>query len=208
MKGYIMPIPKKCEQCGNLYECRKDKINTARFCSVSCRGKNAGLRSKEVRHNKWEHESKEKTLLTMQQSFETFFEKSDGCWLWKPRNGNALNKYYYFSFRNVHYKSHRASWLIYRGDIPEGMYVCHKCDVRNCVNPEHLFLGTHGANMKDMARKHRNYLCKVSLTRWQVRKIRKLLALGAPDAKLAEQFEVSRACIWYIKNGKTWKDVK
>jgi hypothetical protein len=87
---------------------------------------------------------------------ERFFQKVDkteSCWLWK----GALNSRGYGSF-GVNGKAtsaHRYSYEIHIGEIPEGINVCHSCDVRNCVNPKHLWLGTHSDNMKDMVEKNR-----------------------------------------------------
>lgn len=79
--------------------------------------------------------------------------KSDGCWLWtaslqKTGYGNAWNG------RSVE-TAHRLSYRIHKGDIPPGLDVMHSCDVRHCVNPEHLALGDRAANMRDAQAKGR-----------------------------------------------------
>lgn len=52
-------------------------------------------------------------------------------------------------------KGHRASWILHYGEVPDDFHVLHKCDVRNCVNPDHLFLGTNQDNIEDKVRKGR-----------------------------------------------------
>jgi hypothetical protein len=75
------------------------------------------------------------------------------CWEWmgtKNPNGYGL-----FSSRYFSGAAHRASWEIFVGPIPDGLFICHKCDNKSCVNPEHLFLGTQYDNMQDKAQKDR-----------------------------------------------------
>ena len=83
----------------------------------------------------------------------------DGCWLWTgsktgpgPYTTGGYGTVYW---RGEYLLAHRVMWELANGPIPEGMHVLHRCDVRNCVRPDHLFLGTHQDNMADMARKGR-----------------------------------------------------
>ena len=76
------------------------------------------------------------------------------CLIWM----GARNEHGYgvIGFRGSSFGSHRAAWMVANGEIPNGLCVCHKCDVPACINPEHLFLGTHTDNMRDMVSKCRN----------------------------------------------------
>lgn len=80
-------------------------------------------------------------------------EQND-CWNWLA--GKVRDGYGFFSVNGNLHKAHRVSWVIYRGDIPEGMSVLHHCDNRACINPNHLYLGTHQDNMRDMVRRGRS----------------------------------------------------
>lgn len=71
-----------------------------------------------------------------------------GCWLWTGRLGN--HGYGQFDWQNKSWQAHRASYVLHRGEIPQGKYVLHGCDTPNCVNPEHLRLGDQFDNMADM----------------------------------------------------------
>lgn len=77
----------------------------------------------------------------------------DGCWIWQSTI--AWRGYGLYSMNRKRLAAHRASWIIHKGEIPDGLFVLHKCDVRTCVNPDHLFLGTQKDNMQDCIKKGR-----------------------------------------------------
>ena len=76
-----------------------------------------------------------------------------GCWIWI----GASNPSGYGQLKVGHQlkRAHRVSWEFFRGAIPDGMMVCHRCDVPSCVNPDHLFLGTARDNFRDCVEKGR-----------------------------------------------------
>ncbi len=102
-------------------------------------------------------------------------------------------------------KAHRISWKLHRGEIAEGLNVCHKCDTPACVNPDHLFLGGQRDNLRDAARKGRTSrgskrpLSK--LTENDVIAIRMDNRIGI---EIAKQYGVGPSCIYAIKSMKTW----
>src|SRR5712692_7724477 len=85
---------------------------------------------------------------------ERFWQKVEpnpsGCWLWK---GCLSRGYGQVQIDSKQMASHRFAWEDIMGPVPEGLWVLHKCDVRNCVNPQHLFLGTNSDNVKDAVSK-------------------------------------------------------
>lgn len=130
-----------------------------------------------------------------------------GCWLW--RGGVDCRGYGIMSGNG---KAHRVSYEFHIGPIPDGMSVCHRCDVPLCVNPAHLFLGTTADNMADKKRKNR---CAVGeahglskMTDAQVRAIRRLHSKGILQCEIAERVGVHRAAVSEVIREVTWRHVQ
>jgi hypothetical protein len=133
-------------------------------------------------------------------------EPNSGCWLWDGNLSDDRDGYCRIKLRGRTYRAHRLAYERYRGMIPAGMAVCHHCDVRSCVNPDHLFLGKPVDNIADMVRKGREARGSnrgaAKLLPEQVLAIR--AALGTNTA-LARQFGVTRRTIQVIRLRETWK---
>lgn len=84
-------------------------------------------------------------------------EPNSGCWIWIASTSNSGYGKFRINDNIPHSSAHRASWIIHNGPIKKGLNVCHKCDVKLCVNPKHLFLGTTKENVHDMLNKGRHF---------------------------------------------------
>lgn len=153
-------------------------------------------------------------MKTLKERFWAKVRKTDGCWLWMA--SKRTNGYGQFSVGggNIGMSyAHRVSWELHNGPIPAGLSVCHHCDVRSCVNPGHLFLGTQFDNLADMTEKGRRThagrglpgeACGHSkLTDAKVREIR--ARCGQTHECIAKEFGVSRRAISFIRSGETWR---
>lgn len=113
------------------------------------------------------------------------------------------------------YRAHRIAYLIWKGNIPQNKEVCHTCDNTKCINPNHLFLGTHSENMQDMADKKRNPTLllkgsekpKSKLNEVKIRSIKRLLAKKWKQRDIAKRFGVHQTVIKSINLNRTWRHV-
>lgn len=138
-------------------------------------------------------------------------EPNSGCWIWTASSSKGGYGAMTIGGRNGRAeKAHRISYQIYKGNFDKSLDVCHKCDNPSCVNPDHLFLGTHQDNMKDMQNKGRrhNHIGELHgmaiLTQNDILEIR---SSNLPQRKLAAQYGVAQSQIWRIKNNKSWSHV-
>ena len=138
--------------------------------------------------------------LTIEERFWQKVDRSGECWLW---TASCYQRGYgqFSPAHKVRAKAHRFSWELTNGKIPNGMYVLHTCDVRACVNPEHLFLGTHEDNMKDMRIKGRS---GIKLTALKVKEIRLMFEQGISLTQIGNTFSVSTGHVASIINGEKW----
>lgn len=132
---------------------------------------------------------------------------SNGCHEWtayiNPRG------YGRFKISGKQVMAHRFAYEMSVAQIPDGLFVCHRCDNRRCVNPSHLFLGTNQDNMRDMIAKGRsprtrlhgemNGSCKL-----QARDVAAIRNSKLSQSKLAAAYGVDQSTISHIKTGKNW----
>ena len=136
------------------------------------------------------------------------------CWNWTAScDGKGYGQ---FSLNGKNHRAHRIAWEFCEGKIPDKLFVCHKCDNKKCVNPDHLFLGTALSNVQDMDKKGRRISVirveerhsMAKLTNFKVKVIKILLR----DSKMkqnaiAKYFQVTPDAINHIKKDKLWQNV-
>lgn len=151
---------------------------------------------------------------TILEGYNKFVIRNENiCWDWSgccPKNPG----YGEFRFEMKRIRAHRASWIIHFGDIPDGMFVLHKCDNKRCSNPEHLFLGKDKENSLDHVAKGRN---KILFRKGQDNPNAKLKNELIPIIKelskynsfseIGKRMNVSTSTILNIIKGKSWKEV-
>lgn len=140
-------------------------------------------------------------------------DEVSGCWIWQAaRSGRGYGTMKIGGRKEA---AHRISYELHKGPIPEGMLGCHKCDVRLCVNPDHIFLGTNLDNTQDMISKGRQRYVgqkgaanpKAILKDADVKQIIMLIAKGLNNRAIANRFGVSHGTVSLIRLGKTWPEI-
>lgn len=139
--------------------------------------------------------------------------QQDGCWVFTGCWDS--NGYGQLQVGGERVRTHVLSYRLHKGEVPKGKYVCHTCDNRACVNPEHLFLGTAADNAKDMWQKGRGVLQDTKgelngsavLTANDVLEIRSCTEAGLSLAEVAFMYGVDISTIWKIHHRKTWRHI-
>jgi hypothetical protein len=143
-----------------------------------------------------------------------FFSKlvfgASECWTWRGYV-DAIG-YGIFPYKGEN-KAHRVSYVLFNGDIPKGMNVLHKCDNRQCVNPDHLFIGTQADNVADMVSKGRNKSIPqcgskngmAKATNEIVNDIRRCVSNGQRQCDMAVKHNLSRMTVSRIVRRESWK---
>lgn len=134
-----------------------------------------------------------------------------GCWEWSgSRTSRGYGRFKIPTGKIM--LAHRASYMVHKGEIPSGLYICHHCDNPCCINPDHLFAGTNADNMADCARKGRSAGLR-NIGQVNGRSViseidAKVIAKSAePHKVLAQRYGVSRSTITHLKTGRTWRHI-
>lgn len=135
---------------------------------------------------------------SLEKRFMSKINRTNGCWIWTAsRNAEGYGTFYLDGKKLL---AHRFSYEYFMDEIPQGFEICHQCDNPSCVNPAHLFLGTHKDNMVDCSTKGRAGRHKgvAPLDTNTVEEIRWLRQTGWSCLEIANKFSISRQHVYFL----------
>jgi len=177
---------KQCPECGVTFP--KSKKNPhIRFCSHECYSTS---RRVPIEYRLWSK-----------------VRKDDGCWEWKGAYSKTSG-YGVISHNGKQTQPHRVAWELAHGPIPDGMYICHHCDNKKCVRPDHLFLGTPKENTADMIAKGRIARDdKMPQTKLSPNDVRNIRASSGKAKVIAAQYGISEIYVYQLRARKFRKHI-
>jgi len=181
-----------CKVCGTYFHPWAGRESTNMTCSRKCNGVNSKAANSHGPND-----------------FETYVDKTDGCWTWVgPLNWAG---YGVFCIGGTRHKAHRFAYERVHGEIPTGVFICHRCDNPRCVRVDHLWAGSHADNMADMRMKGRAHKSPSRhseshpLAKLTQEKARKIRCDQRAAWRIADEYGVSKSLVWGIKRGTHWK---
>lgn len=198
---------KNCEICNKQFN-DITSSKKRKYCSSICLG--------ITRKMEFVYPDDPSKISALKEYFDKKVVKNEkGCWSW---TGYKCNGYGDMQAAGIRTQAHRASWIIHKGNIPDGLQVLHDCpdgDNPECTNPQHLWLGTQLDNMRDMIKKGRKVLRpKGSIPHNRkindeiALEIKKMLSNKILFKDIARDLNISVYIVGDIAYGKTWKHIK
>ena len=198
-KVFLGPENKVCAECGERFyrdkRCTWKHWGRAKFCSREC------SRIENVKVTSLQH-------LTLQEQFDRFVIRQDGCWGWRGATNKKKGGYAVMSWKKRQRYGHLVSLELDGRKPPKGMMGCHHCDNPICTNPAHLYVATQKKNMEDAVargRARKGVECHSAKLNEQI--VLEIRISEAPNSVWGKLLSVSPGTIAHVRRRSTWKHV-